>query len=223
MRLLRLLPAVLVSVVLVASPSCTSEDDAEPGDTTGGTPAATPAPTTVEVVPIPDGAQAIVVDELGVQFGAPEGWEIVDPDELEGGTSGTVVAELAERAGVTPEEMSATIDEQVELYVFSDQPDEGFTPNINVVATETDALPTDEQLTAQFDDVGARNVQIERSTEGDAVSVGYSVNVGESRARGVTLFATVGEQVVNVTVTSTKRRDADDIGELIASTLGPAG
>lgn len=220
---------LVILLVPVALLACTSDDDADPADTSASETTEAIEPTsgtteTVRTASIPSDARVIEVEELGVRFAAPAGWETVDPDELDDDPANTVLDELAERAGVTPDELAASIEEGVELYVFSDEPDDSYTANINILAAPADAVPSDAELTADFEALGANNVEIERSTTSagaEAVSARYTVRLGDLRVRGVSVFTETDDGVVNITASTTNRREANDLGELIRSSIGP--
>ena len=92
---------------------------------------------------------------------------------------------------MTPEELAASIEAGVERYVFSTEPEDDFTPNINILAAPANTLPSDEQITTQFEALDANNIQIERTTTAagtEAVGVSYTVRTGELRVRGVSVF-----------------------------------
>jgi hypothetical protein len=200
-----------------ATPTATDVTD-PPATTASG---ATEPPATTASGAGGDG-NVVEVAELGVQFKAPEGWTVVDPEDVGDLAEEGVLAELAERTGVSEEALQNTITDQVEVFVFSGESDGNIAPNINVIGLAVDELPPGDRVEADFERLGATNIAVESVDAGgtDGLAVHYQLPLDDQRvAEGYGLFVDLGDEVVNLTVTTLDRTEADEVGELVTSTV----
>lgn len=220
-------PVITLLALALAVTACGDDDDDDDGSsgteppvtaTTAGADVSEPPATTA----VAAGGNVIEVDELGVQFEAPEGWTAVDPEDVGDLTDESVLAELAERTGVSEEALENTMTDQVELFVFSGESDGNIAPNINAIAVPVDELPPADRVESDFERLGATNIEAESVDAGgnDGLLVRYQLPLdGERIAEGYGLFVDLGDEVVNLTVTTLDRVEADEVGELMTSTV----
>src|SRR5690606_19575157 len=88
----------------------------------------------------PAGTQMVETDD--VEFAVPEGWTVVDPDDMAEGAEGNAASEeLAARMNVSPGQLQEMM-RNVDLYVMTDEADAEFNDNVNVMSVQ-EPLPTE--------------------------------------------------------------------------------
>ena len=167
--------------------------------------------------------QTITLDEYGVSFEAPEGWTEIDPDEaLSGSGSNPALDELAERMGMTPEEAAQGLSAASKLMLFSDaEAVGGFLANINVVIVPGDAGMDDEAIKNDFVALGGTVGDIERGSSevGDTIRVPYQLPVADHTVEGASIFVDIGDEFVNVTVSTTDADETEELADLVEESL----
>jgi hypothetical protein len=203
----------------VVETSSTEDSTAGVSTTVAATTAGSTAPSGTTV---PSAADMVEVEDLGVQFEAPAGWTAVDPQTVGDLTDESVMSDLSERTGVSTEALQNLMNEQIELFLFSGEAQGNIASNVNAIAIPIADMPTAEQITSDFERLGATDVAVEpvEAAGGDALVVRYRLPLDEDRvAEGYGLFVDTGDEVVNITVTTFDRAEADEVGELIRSTV----
>ena len=145
---------------------------------------------------IGDGHEWATIPDTTIRFAIPSGWTVVDPAGLAKNPDKIPdsVKDMAERAGMTPEDMVAAMSESSRLIV-TDPDADGFVQNINVTATATEDLPTQADLVDQMERViGAKDVQVTGPVPtplGPAARVAYRIDTPTLSAYG-TMVAVPG-------------------------------
>lgn len=204
-QLVRALAGCAVTAVCLLTASCGGSDDASPT-----TPASSAA------------ADTQTVTSSGFAFDVPTDFSEIDASDVDGDDS--TYADLADRLGVTIEQFDQAI-QAVDLFLFSDDgPKDGFLDNINVIEQQGE-LPGDDELEAQFGQLGATGIEIEHSDTdaGEVADITYDLEVsGQQVAGRGMLLSTDDGSVVTITVSAGERDTADQIGGVIVDTLAPA-
>lgn len=200
--------SVLITVSLLTA-SCGGSDDAAP-TTAASSDSSAPA------------ADTQTVSSSGFSFAVPSDFSEVAASDVNGDDS--TYADLADRLGVTTEQFDQAI-KSVDLFLFSDDgPTDGFLDNINVIEQQGE-LPGDDELEAQFGQLGATGIEIEHTDTdaGEVADITYDLEVSGQQiaGRGI-LVSTDDGSVVTITVSAGERDTADEIGDQIVDTLAPA-
>jgi hypothetical protein len=208
--------AVLVLLLAGCSAEATKHQAAEHEAGPAGGPSASPSATDGPPEPVSAGAQR--VESSGVAFEMPEDWRALDVgDLLDGATDSPMVAELADRLGVEPDELVDAVGD-IDVFLFSSAGGHhGFVDNVNVNAGPG-ALPTESQVELQLLRLGAKDDHVDRVTTaaGEALTSTYEIEIGGHVVRGGQIFVHVPDGLVVVTVSTT---DAALTGRLVAEVL----
>lgn len=161
------------------------------------------------------------VSVSGVTFEVPRGWKDLDAEEVAEGSGKTDVArDLSDRMGMTPEQFQQMLG-SIDLFLFSDEgAHQGFVDNINVLSVPG-KMPNDSQLKLQLLAMGAEvhDFSHQQTGLGDAVTVSYTLPIGDVEVQGAAVFAKIGRRPVSVTVSTTDRDTSEEVIERILDTL----
>ena len=164
-------PAVLAALLLVGCSGETDDASRKPVQApvpiiTSSPPAPSASPSTSRPATSPSalptprahgGAQR--VESSGISFEVPEGWQSLKASELFDGTTDTpALQELADRLGVTPDQLAQAMS-TIDLFLIGDGGAHGgVVDNINVLST---GVPLNEsQLKLQLAAVGVTSPEI---------------------------------------------------------------
>ncbi|WP_147066103.1 hypothetical protein [Terrabacter aerolatus] len=185
----------------------------------------TPSSPTSGDVPLLVGRRVTAV-RAGLSFEVPAGWQAFDPSRVTKASAAALpqaAKDLARNSGLTVEEYLKQVGKAIEVMVMGPVR-VGSADNISVIPTPTDELPTETNLRAQLESVGAKVVRVTRT----ATPIGPAV-VAESRlpmATFVTHTRSVavehGGIVTYLTVTATTRAGAESLLRQILTSLKPA-
>lgn len=179
-----------------------------------------------EVESTPDAGESVGTDL--VSFELPEGWAVLDQDEVgeEVGTEDNpVVTDLAERMGIPPTDLAQQM-QGIELFAAAPGGAvDGFVTNVNVIeqplppggVPEGDDLRP--QLEAFADEVGTLDPIDTDDAEG--VRATYSLTTGGASVNGVQFYIEAGDELSIITVTATRAEDAADVADAIEDSLVP--
>lgn len=217
----RWLAAAFTSLFLLTGCSGDAEDatDYDPGSspTTETTEASASAS---EETGAPEELQSVTAEQSGIQFGAPEGWQVAGAELLSDEGAQAELEALAERSGVPLEQLRQQVS-QADVIVISPDGSE----NINVLPLEGVAeLPTQEVLERDLGTVGATVSGVEETeTElGPARVASYLLPTTGGEQFGSSLFVVVDETVVNLTSTAGSAERASELTDQAAETLTAA-
>lgn len=170
----------------------------------------------------PRGTIIVRVDELGLSFAVPETYTPLDAAELdESFYAGPAFTELAGRAGLTPDEFRSFLEDSIDLYVFAPASAEGYVDNLTVTGLPGTELPPREAVERTLTDLGAQELAVEQERVGelDVLSSTYALQVNSQPVFGVDLQLVVGDQPVEITITSGAQETATDLGSLVLDTV----
>lgn len=164
------------------------------------------------------------VSAAGISFEAPEGWEPLDADDVaEGAGEDETWSEIADRMGMTPDQLEETI-RGVDLFLFSDESGDDFLDNINVLRVPGGQMPGDALLRQQFGQLGAevQDLSHEETEVGDTVVLSYHLAIGSAEVEGEALYVDLGDGPVSVTISTTDRALTDELADQIKDSLAEA-
>jgi len=135
----------------------------------------------------------------------PEGWQSLKASEVfDGATDNPVIQELADRLGLSPEQLAQAM-RTIDLMLISDGGAHGgVVDNVNVVST---GVPlNDSQVKLQLAAVGVKKPEISHTMTklGEAISATYEVALGGKSLRGGGIYLDAPEGAVAVTVSSSE-------------------
>ncbi|WP_344254823.1 hypothetical protein [Terrabacter carboxydivorans] len=206
-----------------------------PGSSTGpatGVPTDLPAATTTPSSAPATGDTPILVGRrvtaarAGLSFEVPAGWQAFDPSRVTRASAAALpqaAKDLAANSGLSVEEYLKQVGRAIEVMVMGPVT-RGAADNISVIPTPASRLPTEDDLRAQLESVGAKVVRVDRTT----TPLGPAI-VAESRlpmATFVTHTRSVAVEhdglVTFLTVTATTRASAESLLRQMLATLRPA-
>jgi len=170
---------------------------------------------------VPEGGEG--VEAAGVAFDVPEGWEVVDAEDVaEGQDDNPVMAELGDRMGMSAEQLQAMVS-QFDLFVFDGGgANRGFLDNINVIGQPGVEMPGESELKMQMLQVGADLGTIEQvdTGVGEATVVDYTLDVDQPvEVVGRSINAVTDDGLVTISISTSDEAVADDLAERVLATL----
>lgn len=182
----------------------------------------------VEVESTVEGGEEVGTDL--VTFELPDGWAVLDQEtasERAGSDDNPLLEEMADRSGLTPEQLAAQM-QAVELYAAAPGGAvDGFLTNVNVVQQPMPpgGLPEPEGLRPELmtfaDEVGDIEA-IETGGALEGLRAEYLVTSGDLEINGEQLLVEVDDQLVIVSVSAARAEDAAEIADLVEQSLGAA-
>jgi hypothetical protein len=189
---------------VTATTGPTGESSATPGEATGDT-------------------QLVKVEKYGIAFELPKGWITLDAKKVleDGGGTNPVLDELADRMGMTPEQLTKTFSSSVQTISVSDEgAKHGFLENVNTVGQ--DQVLNDETIKLQLATIGAKAATFEHvsTPAGDVTRVPYDLptKIGLT-IRGVAIVVYGDHATVVVTVSSSSAASAAKIADQVQASL----
>ena len=219
---------LLVAVVALTAGGCgsSSDESATTSGTSTPTAAATPDGSTTGGWGAPgvgsETEETRTVSVGGVSFDVPAGWTDIDAaDVAEARKDSPAMAELGDRAGLTPDQVRQLF-EQVDLFLFSDDgARQGFLDNINVIALDDSDLPGMAEVRLQLLQLDADIESVDQvATDlGDAIVADYRLPVGSTTVAGRSAMLAVEGGTVTVTVSALDPELADQLRDRVLTTL----
>lgn len=220
----RTAPAALALLALLAAGGLSAcGDDAETGTADGTSTSASAGTDDPEGAGSTEDTQEISTDQVTLRL--PGGWESLDAEEAlaqADGEDGTL-ASIAERLGVPPEQLEATL-QNVDLVAVADGgAQDGVLTNVNVLHQSGD-LPGEDEFAAQLEQFAdtTGDVTTVEAPVGDVLRADYQLDINGTAGQFEVLLAQVGGDVVTITVTSADAADAAEVADLVVATLEAA-
>jgi hypothetical protein len=210
--------AVAVGLALGAcGGTATTSTPSTAKETTSGQPS--PASTSS---PAHDKTQVVKVKKYGISFELPKGWITLDARKvLKGGGKNPFLDDMADRLGVSREQLVQTFASAVLTMSVSDEGAvHGFLDNVNTVGQEGDV--NDDQVKLQLATIGAKAGELSHASSdaGDVTRVAYTL---DSRTgvtiQAVALAVRTGDATVVVTVSSSTSAAAGRLADQIQASL----
>lgn len=215
----------LLAVLAVSGLAACGGDDADTGSAAESTsaPSEDGAEDSPEDTSADDGTQEVSTDQVRLRL--PEGWESLEAQEALAETDGEdgMLASIAERLGVPPEQLEATLQD-VDLVAVADGGAQGgVLTNVNVLH-QPGELPEEQQLAQQLEQFAdtTGDVATVDSPVGDVLRADYQLDINGTPGQFEVLLAQVGADVVTITVTSADAADAAEVADLVVSSLEEA-
>ena len=209
----------LLAVLAAGGLAACGDDDAGTGSAAEST--STPSQDSPEDTSADDGSQEVSTDQVRLRL--PEGWESLEAQEaLADGEDGALAA-IAERLGVPPAQLEATLQD-VDLVAVADGGAQGgVLTNVNVLH-QPGELPAEQQLAQQLEQFAdtTGDVATVDSPVGDVLRADYQLDINGTPGQFEVLLAQVGADVVTITVTSADAADAAEVADLVVSSLEEA-
>jgi hypothetical protein len=222
------LPALALALVLTG---CGGDDDSsassEPTSASSPSEETSPSDDATEDTGSTGAADGTVTTDL-VTFSAPDGWQVVTPEDAQAMTSGEAIedgaSDFLDQAGVSADQLVQLIG-QSDAIVLSDKGRvDGFFDNVNVIS-QAGAPATEDVLEQQLGQIGAtvEDVTTETVAGQEVPLVSYLLPVGEVEVQGRGLQVPVGDQTVTITVSAREAATADDAVATIVGSLTTLG
>ncbi|MEP7738479.1 hypothetical protein ABKW28_12550 [Nocardioides sp. 31GB23] len=209
----------LLAVLAAGGLAACGGDDAGTGSAAEST--STPSQDSPEDTSADDGSQEVSTDQVRLRL--PEGWESLEAQEaLADGEDGALAA-IAERLGVPPAQLEATLQD-VDLVAVADGGAQGgVLTNVNVLH-QPGELPAEQQLAQQLEQFAdtTGDVATVDSPVGDVLRADYQLDINGTPGQFEVLLAQVGADVVTITVTSADAADAAEVADMVVSSLEEA-
>ena len=188
------------------------------GAVAGCSDTAVPSPTSTTDragagVALPAGHRWVQVPTQAVTIAVPQAWvDFASTDTPE------ALAAAAEAMGTTVEDLQANLPAATLLQVRAPSPDPS---NINAVVIDLETLPSDAELTSQFEEAGAREVtpRAVHTAAGDAVLITYDRPLSGGTVHGAGLFVDLGSSLLNLSVTSPDRATVTTRAEALVRSI----
>ncbi len=170
-----------------------------------------------------DGTQEVSTDQVRLRL--PEDWESLEAQEALAEADGEdgMLAAIAERLGVPPAQLEATLQD-VDLVAVADGGAQGgVLTNVNVLH-QPGELPAEQQLAQQLEQFADTTGEVTTvdSAVGDVLRADYQLDINGTPGQFEVLLAQVGADVVTITVTSADAADAAEVADLVVSSLEEA-
>jgi len=196
-----------------ASPSTDASAEATPSESASDEATTSPAPS----------GDGQVVSAEGISFEVPASYLAADAEEVLSGTDTSVTDDLAERLGVTPEQLRQQFA-NIALFAIDQDVEQGaFADNVNLISTEGASLPTEDEARQQIEQLGfsVEGVEPASTSAGDGFVVSYQGNLRGLDISGRGLVVDVDGTVHNITISAGDTATADALLEQVSSTLQP--
>lgn len=194
------------------SPSAPSQDSPEDGQEDSSEDTATD-----------DGTQEVSTDQVRLRL--PEDWESLEAQEALAEADGEdgMLASIAERLGVPPAQLEATLQNVDLVAVAGGGAQGGVLTNVNVLHQQGE-LPEEQQFAQQLEQFADATGEVTTvdSAVGDVLRADYELDINGTAGQFVVLLAQVGDDVVTITVTSADAADAAEVADLVVDSLEEA-
>lgn len=201
-----------------ASPSTeTTPSETAPSETASDE---TSASVSTSAAPSGDGQ---VVSAEGISFEVPASYLAADAEQVLSGTDTSVTDDLAERLGVTPEQLRQQFSSIALFAIDQDAQPGAFADNVNLISSTGASLPTEDQARQQIEQLGFSVESIDPATTpaGDGFVVRYQGNLRGLDISGRGLVVDVDGTVHNITISAGDATTADALLDQVTSTLQP--
>ena len=191
----------LAAVVVLAAAGCGGGDKSEGDDSSK--------------------AQTIEIPGQGVSFELPDDWDaIAAKDVADASTDSDVFADLADRMGIEPEQLTQQLA-NLDLFVGAPHAEGGVLSNVNALHFEVADLPSADTFELQFRSLGATDIETtEVSTEvGDGYRVSYSLTLKGNAMVGTALIIDHGSSILDITVTSSTSDLTETLADQVVGSL----
>ncbi|MBM7509087.1 hypothetical protein JOE61_002901 [Nocardioides salarius] len=209
----------LLAVLAAGGLAACGGDDAGTGSAAEST--STPSQDSPEDTSADDGTQEVSTDQVRLRL--PEGWESLEAQEALADGEDGALASIAERLGVPPPQLEATLQD-VDLVAVADGGAQGgVLTNVNVLH-QPGELPAEQQLAQQLEQFAdtTGDVATVDSPVGDVLRADYQLDINGTPGQFEVLLAQVGADVVTITVTSADAADAAEVADMVVSSLEEA-
>lgn len=196
------------------SESSSSEDTASSSDTA--------SESSSEESGSASGAGDVTSAQAGVSFDVPDGWQQIDAEEIAANPDQAPpeLEAAAEAQGVSVEQFLQQITQQTDLVVLGETED-GFTPNINVIASPQ--VPTDAQIESQLSSSGTVEGTEDLETPiGTGTDTTYVLPMGGVEVQGRMLVVPTDSGAAIITVSAGDAETADSVVGTVAESLSAA-
>ena len=224
----RTAPAALALLALLAAGGLSAcGDDAETGTADDTSTSASAGTDGGDGTDDPEGAgstedtQEISTDQVTLRL--PGGWESLEAQEALADGEDGMLAAIAERLGVPPAQLEATL-QNVDLVAVADGgAQDGVLTNVNVLH-QSGELPGEDEFAAQLEQFAdtTGDVTTVEAPVGDVLRADYQLDINGTAGQFEVLLAQVGGDVVTITVTSADAADAAEVADLVVATLEAA-
>ena len=168
-------------------------------------PTLTARPSRPAVGPLQSTERLVIVDDLGIAFGAPTLFMEYDPRALlDGATDSPMMKELAGRMRMNPDQLKTGVLNQVDRILVGG-PVAGGPSSIVAARVPLATLPPMATLRAQLKGVLGRDIDTARAVRtpaGPGTLLTYTLVAGGRALHGTMLYVTAGEGIASITVTS---------------------
>lgn len=168
------------------------------------------------------GAGDVTSAQAGVSFDVPDGWQQIDAEEIAANPDQAPpeLEAAAEAQGVSVEQFLQQITQQTDLVVLGETED-GFTPNINVIASPQ--VPTDAQIESQLSSSGTVEGTEDLETPiGTGTDTTYVLPMGGVEVQGRMLVVPTDSGAAIITVSAGDAETADSVVGTVAESLSAA-
>ena len=213
----------LLAVLAAGGLAACGGDDADTGSAAESTsaPSEDGAEDSPEDTSADDGTQEVSTDQVRLRL--PEGWESLEAQEALADGEDGMLAAIAERLGVPPAQLEATLQD-VDLVAVADGGAQGgVLTNVNVLH-QPGELPAEQQLAQQLEQFAdtTGGVTTVDPPVGDVLRADYQLDINGTPGQFEVLLAQVGADVVTITVTSADAADAAEVADLVVDSLEEA-
>lgn len=153
--------------------------------------------------------QLVGTDSTRLTFGAPSDWTVIEASQFEDLSDEDLQA-ASDAMGMTPEQLKTAIG-QAEIQLYDLDTAEDFADNANLLLIPgITELPTLEQIEQEFTAIpGTESISAssEETPIGPATRADYTLDIGDYKVEGSSLFVAVDGTVANITVSTKQGRD----------------
>lgn len=202
-----------------ASSSPSAGTEATPSETASDTTSDTASDdASASTAPSGDGQ---VVSAEGISFEVPTSYLAADAEEVLSGTDSEVTDDLAERLGVTPEQLKQQFGSIALFAIDQDAQPGAFADNVNLISTTGASLPTEDEARQQIEQLGfaVDGVDQVSTPAGDGFVVSYTGNLRGLDISGRGVVVDVDGTVHNITISAGDAATADALLDQVTSTL----
>lgn len=189
------------------------------GETTSGSGAAKTSAADAAAPALPKGYVWQTIDEVSLKFAVPAGWSAINPKKLIASGDTSVFDEMAEKMGVTPQQMQQAVG-TADLVLLA-APKEGYADNVTGLVVPLAGLPTEAQLKSQMGQASDEEVTVTtaESPAGPTITASYVLTVGTKAVQGRSLFVEGEDGVLNLAVSALDADLSTEVTDVIRSTI----
>lgn len=185
-------------------------------------PTLTARPSRPAVGPLQSTERLVIVDDLGIAFGAPTLFLEYDPKLLlDGAADSPMLKELAGRMRMNPDQLRTGVLNQVDRILVGG-PVAGGPSSIVAARVPLATLPPMAALRAQLKAVLGRDIDTARAVRtpaGPGTLVTYTLVAGGRALHGTMLYVTAAEGLASITVTSASPSEATALTGRVLKTV----